>query len=893
MHPIVPPILVTASLAALITATVSGIVAQAAPGARTAESVARTLPLPQEVLPGQTVNLVVDSPVEEDEDSVLAWHGQGRSAQLRRFDDRGAAFETNDLTVFDAYAARNGFTKFVGRDGRCLALVPSGPRLTAALDSLRCNAPNANWSVEGGRLVASSGPTFVGTTELSGALLAVDDVDDAAHTGITLQYQGTTPAVSAEVTVPDRFDQGPQLTGTTRPSSDVTVADVYGRVLLSIGSDADGSFSAVLPAGKAGTTSSELLISVVERGADRLAERSWVNVPYSAGVQVGSSVVVDDGSGRVVLNGTGDVGASVRVIGGGTGAPTTVGRDGRWSIPVELDRSEKAFQPVRVSHVGFGAFTTEQTVSVRASGSLNATAVFPADDAEQAFVEGTAQGADRVEVTSSGGAVVGADDVDRETGYYRVAIPAPNAGGVTTVHVTEQDEAGTALRSGDVDFDWGNPVEITAPAADGEFSGSRRATGFGEPGAEVSLQYDGADVHTIVGPAGRWSASLSEPATTRFGLTSDADLVASSSGTPALTGTGRPGATVGFVPDGERRAPREASTTVRADGTWRIPGASLGGGFSGTDVPDAVVGTVQQDPGTPGAAAAAVRIRPDLRAFQVLSPSADGTIRTDDGIVRCHGTGTPGSEVLIRDAQDRLRSTVVLADGTWESGELPVAVGATTARFVGTGPDGVVSVDVSFSVESTSERQHTVTTPAAGTTVEPVVSDKPWEPDSIRFSGTAPAGARISVLDEAKGGREVATTTRDDGTWSVLSTGFGAGPASVLVQQIGDGVPVRVPFTVAAESGSQVVVTSPQPGSTVELVANETPFKDWVEVTGTAKASAAVSVYNRKIPNADTIVTAGTDGRWRALVRAVPGAQEFRIEAAGSVPVTVEFTATE
>ena len=892
MPPIVPSIMVTTSVAALIAATVSGIVAQAAAGAPTAESVARTLPLPQEVLPGQTHTLIVDSPVDDDADSVLAWHGQGRSAELRRFADRAAAVATNDLTTFDARALRNGYTKLVGGDGRCLALEQAGTRLVASLNAAQCNFPASNWSLDGGKLLAAQGSAFVGTEAVRDGLSVVDSLDRAADVGIDLRYQGPVPAVDARVTVPERFDRGPELTATTRPLSTVTIADVVGQQLATAVADADGAVRVTLPARQSRGPVTDVLVSVVERGADRLAERSWIAVPYGDGLQLDASVVVADGAGNVVLTGRGEVGASVRVVRGASAQPTVVGPDGRWRIAAQSAEVGGVREPILVRHTGFGALTTEETVTVRAAGAFNGSAVFPADHDTAAFVEGTSDPGARVAVVSSSGDPIGETTADRSTGYYRVTVPAPDAGGATTVRVTERDDAGEVQRSGDVRFDWGTAVQIASPTEGADFGGDQRVSGIGDPGAEVELGLDGAAAHAVVGPTGRWATSLSAPLTTDFGLTSASHLVSTSNGTPSLTGTGKPGATVSFVPDTGRRTSDDATTKVRADGTWRIPGAALGD-FSSPGTAKPITGSVRQDPGTPGAAGAPVEIRPDVRAFQVLSPVADGTLETADGIVRYTGTGTPGTTVAIRDAQDRVSTTLVLADGTWESAEVPVADGPTTARVTGTGTNGVTTTDVTFTVRSTSDRQHTVTSPTAGSTVVPEASDGSPVSGGVRFTGTAPAGASITVINEARGGREVETTTDGDGTWSVLVPGFDAGPASALVLQLGGGVPVRVPFTVATEAGSQVVVTSPQPGSTVELVADNAPFKDWVEVTGTARASAAVSVFNRKIPNAQALVTADADGRWRALVRAVPGPQEFRVEAAGSVPVTVEFTATD
>ncbi|QZQ56623.1 hypothetical protein KZI27_07375 [Curtobacterium sp. TC1] len=268
-------------------------------------------------------------------------------------------------------------------------------------------------------------------------------------------------------------------------------------------------------------------------------------------------------------------------------------------------------------------------------------------------------------------------------------------------------------------------------------------------------------------------------------VTSPAEGATVTSKRPVFEGTGDEGATIVV-----RGSSRQVATTTVVDGKWAVPADfDLGNG----DYRLLVV----QEP-TRGAPTDPVVITFTVRhavapvvPVVVTGPAEGATVTSKRPVFE--GTGDEGATIVVRGSSRQVATTTVV-DGKWAvpadfdlgNGDYRLLVVQEPTRGAPTDP-----VVITFTVRHAAAAPVVVTAPTEGSTV---TSKRPV------FEGTGAEGARIEVKGSS---RTVATTTVEDGTWSVpadFDLGNGAYRLWVTQTPTGGGAPttVEVTFRVAA-----------------------------------------------------------------------------------------------
>lgn len=720
---------VSAAGAFALAAAATGIAFTSSPAAAAQTDVPRQ-PLPTEF----TLS------VPSDDGTTLAWTGRPERSELREYDSPAAAADAG-LTPFSLIPDANGFAKIVAGGasaGYCLYLggTTTGT-VGASLSPDRCSVGASNWTIADGRITSPYGYALGNAAaRVDGtAGLAATASSSGADFGIEAGFAAAVPPTSFTVTSPTTNDPDDRavLRGRSVPSSTVLVTDRNGVRLHrgTVFTDATGAWEALIDAPPRGVTDLDVLVTVST--GQTVRARSWGTVSYGAGISAASDATSLGVDGTASISGTGDPGASVRVVTGGRADPIVVEQDGSWTIDVAVDAATRsATPPVVLEMAGVGGQRTVVPVAVRTS-SLDVDVVFPADAAESAYVEGDARPGSTIEVRGADGAALGTGETDAR-GHFEVEVGAPDTGGQTALEVVERAD-GEVVAQDDVAADYGKPVRITSPSTGADFTAGSEVTGTGEPGAEVALELGGTTVHTLVGADGEWTARFLDAGERAFALTIPDALRFTERSKPAITGTGTPGAVVRFQPTaGDDTG--HTDTTVRPDGTWRIAGADLQ-----LTVGQRYDAAVVQRPGTADQRVERIRLESDLRPITVTAPEAGATISPDHGYVTFSGTASPGDQLAVRvPGGDRVASTVVRADGTWSIPDVLFPQGQHTARVVGLHGDA----DVTFTVASDTGSQLRITTPTEGSTVD---ADTDFTNPGVRFRGTAAPGAYGGIVD--------------------------------------------------------------------------------------------------------------------------------------------------
>ncbi|MEU6134591.1 Ig-like domain-containing protein [Nocardioides sp. NPDC047086] len=457
----------------------------------------------------------------------------------------------------------------------------------------------------------------------------------------------------------------------------------------------------------------------------------------------------------------------------------------------------------------------------------------------------------------------------------------PGPYSVTAVQVTLLDDAGarldlaTSTVGPNVDQDGTAPEApvIESPADGSSINDSTPTiTGTGEPGATVEVSMDGAVIGTATVDAdGSWSLpttdaladgehTVSAIQTDEAGNVSPADsntftidtaapeapVIESpadgstiSDSTPAITGTGEPGATVEVSMDGAVIG----TATVDADGSWSLPTTdALADG-------EHTVSAVQTD--------AAGNVSPaDSNTFTIDSSAPDAPTITGpaDGstigpdVQTVTGTAEPNATVRVRvDGQDY--ETQANADGAWtiDTGT-PFTEGEHTATAVQVdAADNESPATTSTFTVDASEDAPVITGPESGTTTDD---------NTPTISGTGTPGTLITVYDQND---DVIGTARvdDTGSWTMDAPELADGTytfTATATDDLGNVSPESnsVILTIDTAAPEAPVITSPEADSVTD---DNTPT-----VTGTGEPGAEVEVFVDGVPVGTTTVDPA--GNW-------------------------------
>jgi large repetitive protein len=533
-------------------------------------------------------------------------------------------------------------------------------------------------------------------------------------------------------------------------------------------------------------------------------------------------------------------------------------------------------------------------------GQLDVTVTLPIGGAGQSQI------GDTVVLTDQAGNErrVTITDADFATGSVGVTFPAPVEGATFSVSARLIDAAGnvganSAPDSAVIDTlaPAAPPLQL-APASDSGVAGDNRTSdttpllrGTGTPGSTVTLTGPTGEVLTApVAADGTWSVQstavladgprvftatatdtagnispsntltvtidTAAPAVTAaLASASDTGLVGdltTNLSTPAISGTGEPGARISV-----QVASQTLNTTVAANGTWSVTPTAL---------PDATYTVqVQATDAAGNSANTAATIIVDTTAPTVtitLAPTSDsgvaGDSRTADSTPELTGVTAPGVTVTVRVGGQTL-TAVADADGVWTVTPTALIDGPVVASVVVTDAAGNASAPSTLAlvIDTAAPALAAQLAPASDSGVP---GDNRTNDPTPTISGTGEAGASISVV---VGGQTLTTTVAANGTWSVTPAALTDGSYTAAVTETdaaGNTTIASVPVTIDASTTGLTAVLAPTSDSGLagdNRTNNTTPT-----IRGTGEIGATVTVV---IDGQTLVTTVAPDGTWSVI----------------------------
>ena len=329
-------------------------------------------------------------------------------------------------------------------------------------------------------------------------------------------------------------------------------------------------------------------------------------------------------------------------------------------------------------------------------------------------------------------------------------MTAPLGDGDHTVTATQTDEGGNESDADEVSFtvDTGVPgaPTITSPPNNAIINDTTPTiAGTGEAGALLTLELNGVEIadDVLVDTEGNWSLTLTDPLedavytvtatqTDEAGNTSpeatsvftvetgvpDAPVITAPLGnstvtttTPAISGTGEPGATVTVSIDGTEIG----TSPVSGAGSWSVtPTTALSEG-------EHTASATQTDPAGNTSEADEVTFTVDTTAppAPVITAPAGGSTITDS-TPTVTGTGVPGSTVTVSvDGTEIADDVLVDDDGNWSlplTAPLPDGDHTVTATQTDGAGNESPEATTTFTVDATAPAAPAITAPANGST---------------------------------------------------------------------------------------------------------------------------------------------------------------------------------
>ena len=343
---------------------------------------------------------------------------------------------------------------------------------------------------------------------------------------------------------------------------------------------------------------------------------------------------------------------------------------------------------------------------------------------------------------------------------------------------------------------------------------------------------------------------------------------------PTFSGNAEPNGTVIIFDNGTPIG----STTVDPNGDWSFtPTKPLRDGdhdFTTEVVDPAGNNSGQNAPvhviiDTSGVVVSITKLVDDVGS--VTGDVAKGGI-TDDQRPEIHGTGKPGSTVVVSEGQTSLGTATVKADGTWSlTPSKDLSEGNHVITAVATDKAGVsaTSSPFDFIIDITAPSKPTIdsATDDVGAIQGPIVNGGVTDDPTPTLAGKAEAGSTVIIYDN---GQKMGTTTADkNGGWTYTpSTPISEGKHDFTVDatdKAGNTSAKSDPFVIttdytapAAPVISNVVDDF---GPITGNIANGGATDDKrPEIQGTAEAKAKVTVYDGVTVLGTT--TADATGKW-------------------------------
>jgi cysteine-rich repeat protein len=564
---------------------------------------------------------------------------------------------------------------------------------------------SSNCQVEPG-YACSGAPSMCATTCGNGA---VTPPNESCDDGNVTPGDGCNVTCRREIvlTTPMEGSVGraamPVVSGSADPGASVLIS--IGDVMTTVVADGAGAFAYTVPTVLADGSYTVRATATDVRGGTSSAMRT-LRIDTSTTVTISApaaDAVVETATPTVV--GTGEAGATVDVsIDGTPVGSTTVGADGSWSFTLTTPLVGPTHRIDATARDALGNSANAGPINFSLDVSTTVSIAEPTDgsvlDTATPVLRGTGEPGAIVSITIDG-RPVGTVQVDAQ-GAFRARVPTPLSDGLHRAEVESRDARGNRASSS-VSFTVQtvrDPLLLILNLPDGAFTRDPQPpfSGVADPGAHVSISFDGVQVGTVTSSArGSWSLTLITPltpgshvleasttnaqgrsATDRHTFTFEAASAAltlaepaagsvTSDATPPIVGTSTPGARVMLaideMPVGE--------STAGSDGRFMFePTTPL------SDGRHAVRATAND--GSANVATVEVGFYVDTRTYvEILRPSgtAGGTRPTIVGL------GEPGTIVTLSIDGMPIGEVDVAGDGTFQFAPLsPLDVGAHVVR---------------------------------------------------------------------------------------------------------------------------------------------------------------------------------------------------------------------
>ena len=344
------------------------------------------------------------------------------------------------------------------------------------------------------------------------------------------------------------------------------------------------------------------------------------------------------------------------------------------------------------------------------------------------------------------------------------------------------------------------------------------------------------------------------------------NLLYTNDGTPTLTGTGEPGATVIVSIDG---TPSGAPVTIQSDGSWSWT--------AGTTLPDGQYAfTVSSsDPaGNISGSSAPLSVTVDT-----VAPADPGNMSLPDEGTPLTGTGEAGSIITVINGTTVIGTGVVGSDGSFSIALSPAQLDPTTLTVTATDAAGNASADVPFIVtDSPLELPQVPVITAIVDDVDPVIGDvkgKTTNDTTPTLTGTAEAGSVITIYQDGSTTPLTTVTADGSGNWSYTPAALGEGLHTFEVTATLNGA------TSGRSPAASVTVDLTAPGTptigsviddvgpvTGPLTSGQTTNDSQPTLTGTGAVGDTISIYNNGVL-LDSVVV-GNTGTWSYTTPALP-----------------------
>ncbi|MEH3775584.1 Ig-like domain-containing protein [Enterobacter asburiae] len=329
-------------------------------------------------------------------------------------------------------------------------------------------------------------------------------------------------------------------------------------------------------------------------------------------------------------------------------------------------------------------------------------------------------------------------------------------------------------------------------------------------------------------------------------------------GTPTLTGTGEPGATVIVSVDG---APSGVPVTIQPDGSWSWT--------AGTTIPDGphtfTVSSVDRA-GNPSTGSASLSVTVDT-----LDPTAPGNLSLAPEGTPLTGTAEAGALITVKDSGGNIIGTGVATGGSFSIAVSPAPQDGATLTVTATDASGRTSPDATYNVTGTLPNLPDVPViTAIVDDVSPVVGDvkdKTTNDTTPTLTGTAEAGSLITIYQDGSATPLTTVTADGSGNWSYTPAALGEGlhtfEVTATLNNLTSGsspaASVTVDLTAPGTPTIGAVIDDVGPG-TGPLTSGQTTNDNQPTLTGTGAVGDTISIYNNGVLLGT--VEVGNTGTW-------------------------------